>query len=182
MRLTPLSIPAVLRIDLELKSDDRGFLARWFCGDTLRGHGVDFRLSQANHTLTRKRGTIRGLHFQRPPMAEQKIVRCIRGTVMDVAVDVRQGSATFGHHCCMELSESNRSMILIPAGFAHGFQTLEDDVELLYLHSCSYSPSHEGGVDAFDPHISIPWPQPVAERSDRDRQLPSLHLLEPIQL
>jgi dTDP-4-dehydrorhamnose 3,5-epimerase len=125
-------------------------------------------IAQINHTLTTRTGTVRGLHVQRPPHAEMKIVTCLRGAVFDVAVDLRGGSPTFLQWHAEHLTAENRRWLVIPEGFAHGFQTLTDDCEMLYLHSASYMPSAEGGLDATDPRLAIPWPLPIAERSPRD--------------
>jgi len=171
-----------MRIDPSPISDDRGFFARIFCKEELGSQGVPFDLAQCNNTLTRRRGSIRGLHFQRPPKAERKIVRCVQGAIYDVAVDLRRDSGTYGQFCTCELSASNRSMLLIPPGFAHGFQTLTDDVELIYFHSEFYSPDHEGGVCPLDSVLGIPWPQSVAEISKRDQNLANFGQVEPIEL
>ncbi|MEZ6128505.1 MAG: dTDP-4-dehydrorhamnose 3,5-epimerase [Planctomycetaceae bacterium] len=182
MQFTPLTIPQVMRIDLEPISDSRGFFARLMCCEKFRSQGINSHIQQCNNTLTRTKGSIRGLHFQRPPRAESKIIRCVRGAVLDVAVDLRQNSETFGQFCTCELTDDNRSMLAIPPGFAHGFQTLTDDAELIYFHSESYSPEHEGGVNPLDPAISIPWPLPVAEVSERDTDLPGINKVAPIKL
>jgi dTDP-4-dehydrorhamnose 3,5-epimerase len=132
---------------------------------------------QVNHSITRRRGTIRGLHLQRAPAAEFKLIRCLRGRVFDVAVDLRPGSATFGRWHALELSDENQRQILIPPGCAHGFQTLVDDCELLYQHSAAYRPDCEDGVRHDDPGLAIAWPEPVAELSARDAGLRSLEAL-----
>ncbi|MCP4787027.1 MAG: dTDP-4-keto-6-deoxy-D-glucose epimerase [Fuerstiella sp.] len=181
MQFQPLAIPDVVRIDLDQITDGRGFFARLFCREELEEGGIEFSISQCNNTLTRRRGSIRGFHFQRPPKAEAKIVRCIKGAILDVAVDLRAGSETFGNYCSCELTESNRSMMSIPQGFAHGFQTLTDDVELIYFHSESYSPDHEGGLNPLDVSVAVEWPLPVSDMSERDLRLPELVQLEPIK-
>jgi dTDP-4-dehydrorhamnose 3,5-epimerase len=182
VQFTPLEIPEVFRIDQNPIVDDRGFFARLLCCEELQQHGINPAILQCNNTLTRRRGSIRGFHFQRPPKAETKIVRCISGAILDIAVDLRDGSPTFGKFCTCELTASNRSMLAIPPGFAHGFQTLTDDVELIYFHSTSYSREHEGGVNPVDPQLAIAWPLPVSDMSDRDKQLPGIQNVEPIQL
>lgn len=151
------------------RSDERGFLARMFCAEELAAAGWTRGIAQINHTLTRRRGVIRGMHFQRPPHAEAKLVMCLRGSVWDVAVDLRAGSPTFLRWHAAVLSADNGRALLIPEGCAHGFQALSDDAELLYLHSAAYSPDSEGGVNALDPRLAIQWPEPVADRSQRDR-------------
>ena len=136
------------------------------CSSDLKG------IVQINHTLTVMRGTVRGLHFQYPPHAEIKIVSCLRGEVFDVAVDLRQGSPTFLQWHGEILSASNHRTLLIPEGFAHGFQTLSDDCELLYFHTAAYQPSAEGGLNAQDPKLNIFWPETVVELSSRDAGQP----------
>ncbi|HEV2602643.1 MAG TPA: dTDP-4-dehydrorhamnose 3,5-epimerase family protein [Microvirga sp.] len=152
-------------------SDRRGTLERVFCSNELGPLMSGKPVQQINHTVTRCRGTIRGLHFQLPPFSEAKLVGCMRGAVFDVAVDLRAGSPTFLHWHGRVLSSANREMLLIPEGFAHGFQTLEDDCEMLYCHTAPYAPDHEGGFNANDPTIRIAWPIGVTEISDRDAQL-----------
>jgi len=155
-------------------SDARGFLSRLFCAEELAAAGWSKAIAQINQTLTRTRGAVRGLHFQHPPHAEMKLVNCIRGKVFDVAVDLRQGSPTFLKWHGVELSEDNGRALLIPEGFAHGFQTLMPDSELLYFHSCAYAPASEGAIHVEDPRVGIVWPLPLAELSERDRRHPLL--------
>jgi dTDP-4-dehydrorhamnose 3,5-epimerase len=154
--------------------DARGSLVRLFCADELRGAGWDGPVAQINHTLTAQRGTIRGMHFQRAPHAEIKLVSCLRGEVWDVAVDLRAGSPTFGRWHAERLSPDNDTALLIPRGCAHGFQALTDNAELLYVHSAAYAADAEGGVDALDPRLAIAWPLPVGEMSARDRGHPRI--------
>lgn len=182
MIFSPLSLPGVYRIEIEKRGDARGFFARAFCAEEFAAHGLDPNLVQINASFTSMPGTVRGLHFQRPPKAEAKVVKCLRGAILDVAVDLREGSATFGQHVAVELTGENRSMLYLPQGFAHGFQTLAPDTELLYLHSEYYSPEHEGGVHHADPTIGIKWPLEVSEVSERDKGLASLESIEPIRL
>jgi len=148
--------------------DARGFLARIFCADDLREAGWVKPVAQINHTLTERRGTVRGLHFQYPPHAEMKLVSCLRGEVWDVAVDLREGSPTFLQWHAATLSADNGHALLIPEGFAHGFQTLSDGVEMLYCHSTAYTSGAEGGLNPRDPRLGIVWPLPVSEISARD--------------
>lgn len=153
--------------------DERGYLERLYCASELRdliGTGI----AQINHTLTKRSGTVRGLHFQLPPHAETKLVSCLRGKVFDVAVDLRRGSSTFLRWHAEILSEENHRTLLIPAGFAHGFQTLSDDCDMLYLHSEAYDPGAERGLSAADPTIAIQWPMPMTEQSPRDSRHPAL--------
>jgi len=127
------------------------------------------RIMQINHTLTRKAGTLRGLHFQHPPHSEMKLISCLRGDVFDVAVDLRKESNTFLQWHGEILSEKNHRTICIPEGFAHGFQALTKNCELIYLHTASYRPDAEAGLNAVDPELSIIWPMPIVERSERDQ-------------
>jgi dTDP-4-dehydrorhamnose 3,5-epimerase len=154
--------------------DARGYLARAFCQDELAQAGWSKPVAQANITLTHARGTVRGLHYQLPPDAEMKLVRCVRGEVWDVAVDLRRGSPTFMRWHAERLSPDNLTALLIPEGCAHGFQALTDDVEMLYLHSASYVPGSERGISATDPRVDIAWPLPIREMSERDRSFPPL--------
>ncbi len=154
--------------------DDRGYLERLFCADELQALVPGKRIEQANHTLTASRGTVRGLHFQHPPHAETKFVLCLRGEVFDVAVDLRRGSPTFLHWHAEVLGADNHRTLVIPEGFAHGFQTLTDECEMLYLHTAAYRREAEGGLNAEDPQLAIRWPLPVAGLSPRDAAHPLL--------
>lgn len=148
--------------------DSRGFLERLFCQEALEQPVQGKSIRQINRTLTKKQGTVRGLHFQYPPHAEIKIVTCLKGQVWDVAVDLRQGSSTFLKHHAVLLTEDNHLSFLIPEGFAHGFQTLTPDCEMLYFHTADYNAGAEGALNACDPRLAINWPEPIAERSERD--------------
>lgn len=152
--------------------DQRGYLERMFCAEELQSLIPGKGIVQINHTLTAKRGTVRGLHFQYPPHAETKFVSCLRGEVFDVAVDLRQGSPTFLRWHSEILSADNYKSLLIPEGFAHGFQTLIESCELLYFHTAKYQPGAEGGLNAQDPRLDIRWPEAVLELSSRDVALP----------
>lgn len=154
--------------------DARGSLVRLFCADAFHASGFAPAISQINLTLTKRRGTVRGLHFQRPPHAEIKLVSCLRGSIFDVAVDLRENSPTFLRWQGVVLSEANQTSLLIPDGFAHGFQALEAGCELLYLHSAPHHPDAEGGLHPLDPSLAITWPLDVADLSDRDRSHPRL--------
>lgn len=164
---TPLS--GLRRMQRLIRGDERGYLERVFCADELMPVLANREVRQVNRTLTRRAGTIRGMHFQRAPHSELKIVSCLRGSVLDVAVDLRAGSPTFLQWHAEELSAANHAALVIPEGFAHGFQTLEDDCELLYFHTADFNPVAEGGIDALDPMLAIRWPLAVAERSERDQ-------------
>ena len=154
--------------------DSRGYLERLFCAEELQMLAPDRHIVQINHTYTTSRGTVRGLHFQHPPHAEIKFVSCLRGEVFDVAVDLRYNSSTFLLWHAELLSADNHKTLVIPEGFAHGFQTLTDDCEILYFHTAAYQPDTEGGLNVQDPRLAIPWPLPVARLSPRDAAHPLL--------
>lgn len=154
--------------------DSRGSFTRLFCDGELAEAGWTGHIRQANLSVTERAGTIRGMHFQHPPQAETKLVLCLKGKVWDVATDIRRGSPHFLTSWPSELSAANGVALLIPPGFAHGFQTLCDDVELLYLHSAIHEPASEDGLNPLDARLSIAWPVDVTEMSDRDRNRPGL--------
>ena len=166
--VTNLPLDGLRLVERRPVGDHRGFFARLFCAETLAATGWTKPIAQINHTHTAKQGTVRGLHFQYPPHAEMKLVSCIHGEIWDVAVDIRAGSPTFLHWHAVHLSRDNGRALLIPEGFAHGFQALTEDVEIVYCHSRAYSPESEGGLRPADPRLAIPWPQPVTELSLRD--------------
>jgi dTDP-4-dehydrorhamnose 3,5-epimerase len=169
---TPLA--GLTLIERQPLGDTRGFFERVFCAEELAQAGWVKPVVQINRTVTRARGTVRGMHFQLPPHAEMKLVSCLRGAIWDVAVDLRAGSPTFLQWHAVELSGDNHRSLLIPEGFAHGFQTLSDDCELLYLHSTSYASDAERGLPPEDPALDIGWPLPIAELSARDKQHPQI--------
>ena len=175
-RFTAIDLPltGLKCIDRQPVGDARGYLARIFCADDLQKAGWICSIAQVNHSYTARKGTVRGLHFQRPPHAEMKLVSCIRGEVFDVAVDLRRGSPTFLRWHGEHLSAGNNRALLIPEGFGHGFQTLSDDVELIYFHSAPYNASAEGGLDPRDVKLGIDWPLPLVELSARDAQHPTI--------
>jgi dTDP-4-dehydrorhamnose 3,5-epimerase len=152
--------------------DDRGYLERMFCAEELQSLIPGKSIVQINHTLTVKRGAVRGMHFQQPPYAETKFVSCLRGEVFDVAVDLRRGSPTFLLWHAEILSAENHKTLVIPEGFAHGFQTLTVDCEMLYFHTAAYRADAERGLSARDPRLGIQWPLPIAEQSARDSAHP----------
>lgn len=156
------------------RTDERGYFERMFCEVELAPLLAGRRVVQINHTLTKRVGAVRGLHFQRPPHAETKLVTCVRGEVFDVAVDIRRGSPTFMHWHGVRLSADEALTYVIPEGFAHGFQALAPDSELLYFHTAAYDAGSEGGVDAADPRLAVAWPLPITERSERDLTHPRL--------
>ena len=174
MKFEPLPLKGAYEIHLERREDERGFFARMYCDHEFAAHGLNITWVQMNVSLSREAGTLRGMHFQRGPAAEVKLVRCLRGQAFDVIVDLRQGSDTYGQHCHVLLDRDALNAIYVPKGFAHGFQTLSDDTELQYLHSTAYAPGHEGGVNPLDPALGIEWPRPVSVLSDRDQNLPPL--------
>ncbi len=175
-RLTILDTPiADLKIvERRQLGDSRGVLARVFCADELAVAGWHKPIIQINQTLTQKLGTVRGMHFQLPPYAEMKLVTCLRGSIWDVAVDLRAGSSTFLQWHAEEISAANHRALLIPEGFAHGFQSLSDDCELIYLHSAAHAPGAEAGLNPQDSMLSISWPLGITELSTRDAQHPML--------
>ena len=182
MLFEELELAGLYRVELEPRIDQRGFFSRLFCTDAFERAGLNPSIVQVNNTLTKERGSVRGLHFQRPPKAETKLVRCVRGAVWDVAVDLRAGSPTFGKWASLELTEENRTMVYIPHGFAHGFQTLQPSTELIYFHSEEYSAECEGAVSPADRQLNINWPLQITCMSDRDQNHPTLDELEPIAI
>jgi dTDP-4-dehydrorhamnose 3,5-epimerase len=159
-------------IEPEFKIDERGYFARIFCKKEFKKNGFDFEIVQTNRSLTKKKGTIRGMHFQKKPKSEDKIICCLKGKIFDVAIDLRKNSPTFGKWVGVELSEENKKMFLIPKGFAHGFQTLTDNCEILYFMSEFYSPKYESGVRWNDPFFNIKWPIKNPILSEKDKNWP----------
>jgi len=152
--------------------DSRGAFARWFCERELSEIIGNRQIVQINHSRTVTVGAVRGLHFQKPPHAEMKLVRCIKGRVWDVAVDITKGSPTYLQWHAEELTPENTRLMAIPEGFAHGFQVLEPESELLYLHTAFYAPQFDAGLRFDDPRLKVAWPMPVTDVSVRDRQYP----------
>lgn len=169
MKFEQLGASGLWVIDQERKSDERGWLSRTYCKIEFEQIGFTGEWVQHNHTFTQQAGSIRGMHYQFPPFTEVKLVRCIVGAIHDVVIDLREGSSTFLKHYPVELSASNGKMLFIPQGFAHGFQTLTDDVELVYCHSEFYKPGSESGLHYADPKLQIKWPLPVSLVSERDQ-------------
>lgn len=174
MTLHPTSLHGVFIVDLEPIHDNRGFFARLFEAGEFEARGLNPVVAQTSLSLNRIRGTVRGMHFQRPPAAEAKLIRCISGAVFDVAVDLRPDSPTYLQWTSCELSAVNRRSIYIPEGCAHGFQALEDASEVLYHVSHPYAPALADGVHYQDPALAIAWPLPVTEISERDASWPLL--------
>ena len=168
------SLPGLFVIEQQRHEDERGFFARTWCSRELAEHGLDPRLAQCSVSFNRRRGTLRGMHYQAPPHAEVKIVRCARGRLFDVAVDLRPDSSTFRKWIGAELSPENGRGLYIPEGFAHGFLTLADETEVEYAISVEYSPAHARGVRFDDPLLAIDWPAPIEVIAARDREYPDL--------
>jgi len=165
-------------VDTQPHKDNRGVFARFFCEKELKMILGNRRIVNVNYSKTLFKGSIRGLHFQYPDKAEMKFVRCIEGKVYDVFVDIRKDSSTFLMWHAEELSEDNMKMLIIPEGFAHGFQTLTDNCRMIYLHTEYYSPDHESGLNPLDPMINIKWPLEIKEISTRDRKFPYISCIK----
>lgn len=161
-------------IELEPHTDDRGQFVRTWCREEFARHGLDVEFAQSSVSINPKQGTVRGLHWQAAPHAEAKLVRCVRGAIYDVIVDIEPRSATFGNWIGMTLTPQSQFMLYVPKGFAHGFQTLVDETEVNYLLSSPYVAAAGRGVRYDDPTLAISWPLPVSRISDRDRSLPLL--------
>jgi dTDP-4-dehydrorhamnose 3,5-epimerase len=176
MRVTSTALPDVKLIVPTKFEDERGFFLESYNQRALAAHGIDAVFVQDNHSLSRRSGVVRGLHFQTEPFAQHKLMRVTRGSIFDVAVDIRTGSPTFGRHVALRLSADDPSQLLIPVGFAHGFCTLEPDTEVMYKVSAVYSPEHDKGILWNDPALAIPWPVDPehAVLSDKDKRNPKL--------
>lgn len=172
MKLLETPIDGVMVVETDRLRDRRGAFARLFCENALASVLGNRHIVQINHSQTRQPGAVRGMHYQHTPYAEMKMVRCLKGKVWDVAVDLRKESPTFLCWHALELSDVNNRMMVIPEGCAHGFQVLEAESELLYLHTESYTPAYEGGVRHDDPKLAIGWPLAVSDLSERDRAHP----------
>jgi len=174
--VTELEIPAVKLITPVKHGDSRGFFSETYNRSDLAAAGITTEFVQDNHSLSGPRGTLRGLHYQLPPFAQDKLLRVVRGSVLDIAVDLRSGSPTFGRHVSVVLSAENWTQVLVPAGFAHGFCTLEPDTEVIYKVSDYYAPEHDRGLLWNDPDLGIEWPVGAEDAllSDRDRKHPRL--------
>jgi dTDP-4-dehydrorhamnose 3,5-epimerase len=159
-------------IELEKRGDDRGFFARFFCQREFEAAGIPMPIVQINNSLSAKAGTLRGMHYQLPPAAEIKVVRCIRGALYDVIIDLRPDSPTFGQWFGAELTAENRLMMYAPQGFAHGFITLADDTEAFYLTNAFYAPEEERGIRFNDPRFGVVWPKAPVDVSQKDRDWP----------
>lgn len=174
MKISETSIPGAWIAESTAHQDHRGAFSRLFCAEEEKSILGQRSIVQINHSLTRAVGAVRGLHYQNPPAAEMKIVRCLRGRVLDVAVDLRKGSPTFLQWTAIELTPEHRRSFIIPEGCAHGFQVLEENSELLYLHTAFYSSADEGAVRFDDPRVGVAWPLPPTDLSARDTSHPLL--------
>jgi len=172
VKFTPTDVEGAWVVDLQPHTDGRGLFARTFDVEEFAAHGIDVAVAQANLSFNHRKGTLRGLHRQVPPHAEGKLVRCTAGSIVDVAVDVRTGSPTYGRHVMVELSAANRRALFVPAYVAHGYQTLEDDTEVTYQVSGPYAPGGEQGFRHDDPAFGLRWPLPVEVVSDKDASWP----------
>jgi dTDP-4-dehydrorhamnose 3,5-epimerase len=165
-------------IDLERREDRRGFFARAFCQNEFEAHGLKTFIAQINVASTRKKGSIRGMHFQYPPAAETKLVRCTRGAILDIIVDLRPESPTYLEHVAVELNEDNHRALYVPERFAHGYQTLQDNTDTSYEVGEFYTPEVESGLLYNDPRLGLSWPLPVTVISDKDQAFPPLDRVE----
>lgn len=172
MIFTETKLTGAFLIEPDRKEDNRGFFARVFCVEEFRTHGLNPQISQCSISFSRRRGTLRGMHWQAAPKAEAKLIRCTRGAIFDVIVDLRAGSPTRLQHVAAELNKRNQNMFFVPEGFAHGFQTLADDTEVYYQMSESYAPESGCGARWNDPAFAIRWPVPDPILNDRDRSWP----------
>ena len=173
MIFTPTPLEGAYVIDPEPIEDGRGFFARVWCEEEAAEYGLQSDFCQANTNFNQHKGTLRGMHFQRVPHQEVKVVRCTRGGIYDVIIDLRTDSPTFTHHFGVKLSEHNHMMLYVPEGFAHGYQTLVDNTEVFYPVTAPYTPDAEGGVRYNDPTFGIDWPLPVTRISDKDQSWPN---------
>lgn len=179
MQFTKTKLEGAFIIDLELKQDHRGFFARTFCAEEFKTHGLKPVVAQCNLSFNHKRGTLRGMHYQVPPAAETKLLRCTQGSIYDVIVDMRPDSPTYLQHIGVELSAQNRRALYVPEMFAHGYQALTDGAEVVYQVGEFYTPGYERGLRYNDPLLEIEWPLPISEISAKDAAWP---LLETVPL
>jgi dTDP-4-dehydrorhamnose 3,5-epimerase len=173
MIFTKTTLQGAWLVDLDRKGDERGFFARTMCVDEFAAHGLETEFLQQNMSFTRRRGALRGMHFQHMPYAEAKLVRCVRGALFDVIIDLRPDSPSYKRWEGFVLNDDNQRQLYIPKGFAHGFQTLADNVEVTYLMAGKYAPAHEDGLRYDDPAFKIEWPLPIADLSVKDQNWPA---------
>jgi len=179
MIFTETKLEGAFTIDIERREDSRGFFARTFCQREFENHGLKPVIAQANIAFNKKKGTLRGMHFQYPPAPETKLVRCTRGAILDIIVDLRPESPTYLGHVAVELSADNYRSLYVPERFAHGYQVLEDRTETSYQVGEFYTPGAEGGLLYSDPRLGLVWPLPVGEISPKDAEWPLLGKIEP---
>lgn len=179
VRFVETNLKGAFIIELERREDPRGFFARTFCQKEFAAHGLKPFIAQANLASNIKRGTLRGMHFQYPPAAETKLVRCTRGAILDIIVDLRPESETYLKHIAVELNEENQRALYVPERFAHGYQTLRDNTDTSYQVGEFYTPDAEGGLMYNDPRLDLNWPLPVAVISEKDQKFASLDQIEP---
>ncbi len=178
MRFVETELRGAFVIDFEPHEDDRGFFARAFCQNEFEEHGLKPVIAQANLAYNRRKGTVRGMHFQIPPAAETKLVRATRGAILDTIVDLRPESSSFLQHVSVELTEGNHRALYVPERFAHGYQALVGETETSYQVGAFYSPEHERALPHDDPRLGLEWPFPVTAISDKDRNAPPLDTWE----
>ncbi len=174
MRFAETPLKGAFLVDVERHADRRGFFARTFCARELEAHGLNPTVAQCNLSYNERAGTVRGLHYQVPPAAETKLVSCVRGAIYDVIVDLREDSPTYLQHVGVELTATNRRALYVPERFAHGFQTLSDETDVLYLMGAFYAPGFDRGLRFDDPVLHVAWPLEVSEISEKDRGWPLL--------
>jgi dTDP-4-dehydrorhamnose 3,5-epimerase len=179
MKFTETKLKGAFVIDLEPRTDDRGFFSRSFCQKEFEAHGLKTTIAQANISFNYRKGIVRGLHFQFPPAAETKFVRCSRGAIVDVIVDLRPESPTYLQHVAVELTADNRRGLFVPERFAHGYQVLEDNTETTYQVGEFYTPAAESGLRFSDPRLGIEWPLPPTDMTEKDAKWPLLEHVEP---
>lgn len=168
MIFTETKLQGAFIIDMDMKNDDRGFFARAFCGNEFKDHGLNPMVAQANMSFNHRKGTIRGMHYQIAPATETKFIRCVRGAIQDVIIDMRPESPTYKQHISVELTADNHRALYIPEMFAHGLQALEDNTEVMYLVGEFYTPGYERGLRYNDPAFGIEWKLPVTVVSEKD--------------
>jgi dTDP-4-dehydrorhamnose 3,5-epimerase len=176
MKFQQIPLEGAFLVSLDKRCDDRGMFARTFCKNEFGANGIFVDIVQSNISTNERAGIVRGMHFQREPHAEVKLVRCTRGAIYDVIVDIREGSPTYGLWYGVELSEENGLLIVVPKGFAHGYQALTDGATTFYMVTTAYAPNTESGLRHDDPNLKIKWPLAVTEVSEKDRRWPLLHL------
>ncbi len=174
MKFIATDIQGVLIIELDKIGDDRGFFSRTFCVKEFRQHGLNTDVKQCNLSFNAEKGTLRGMHYQVAPATEAKYIRCVRGSILDVVLDMRAGSASYLEHVAVELTAENRRALYVPENFAHGFITLTDNTEVMYQVSEYYQPTSEKGLRYDDPKLGIKWPTAISTLSDKDSHWPYL--------